>query len=75
MTQETRVKAGGEEGKKKELVLRHVPPKRRLNFNGIHGVVSQKIELFLQFGNTADVHTVLRPVNEINFFKYCMGIF
>jgi hypothetical protein len=26
---------------------RHVPPKRRLTFNGLHGVISQKIELFL----------------------------
>jgi hypothetical protein len=24
----------------------HVPPKRRLTFNGLHGVMSQKIELF-----------------------------
>jgi hypothetical protein len=26
---------------------RHVPPKRRLTFNGLHCVISQKIELFL----------------------------
>jgi hypothetical protein len=25
----------------------HVPPKRRLTFNGLHGVISQKIELFI----------------------------
>jgi hypothetical protein len=24
-----------------------VPPKRRLTFNGLHGVISQKIELFI----------------------------
>jgi hypothetical protein len=24
----------------------HVPPKRRLSFNGLHGVISQKIEIF-----------------------------
>jgi hypothetical protein len=34
------------------LVLRpwrlwlHVPPNRRLTFNGLHGILSQKIELF-----------------------------
>jgi hypothetical protein len=26
---------------------RYVPTKRRLNFNGLHGVISQKIELFI----------------------------
>jgi hypothetical protein len=26
---------------------RHVPPKRRFTFNGLYGVISQKIELFL----------------------------
>jgi hypothetical protein len=26
---------------------RHVPPKRRLTFNGLHGVISQKTELFI----------------------------
>jgi hypothetical protein len=26
---------------------RHVPPKHRLTFNGLHGVISQKIELFI----------------------------
>jgi hypothetical protein len=26
---------------------RHVPPKRRLTFNRLHGVISQKIELFI----------------------------
>jgi hypothetical protein len=25
---------------------RHVPPKRRMTFNGLRGVVSQKAELF-----------------------------
>jgi hypothetical protein len=26
---------------------RHVPPKRQLNFNGLHGVISHKTELFI----------------------------
>jgi hypothetical protein len=26
---------------------RHVPPKRRLTFNGLHSVISQKVELFI----------------------------
>jgi hypothetical protein len=26
---------------------RHVPPKRRLTYNGLHGVISQKMELFI----------------------------
>jgi hypothetical protein len=28
---------------------RHVPPKRRLTFNGLHGVISKKTELFRFF--------------------------
>jgi hypothetical protein len=32
------VKAGGK---------RHVLPKRRLAFNGLHGIISQKMELFI----------------------------
>jgi hypothetical protein len=28
---------------------RHIPPKRRLTFNGLHGIVSQKIELFTKW--------------------------
>jgi hypothetical protein len=44
--QETGVKAGG-----KQLILRpwlckrYVLPKRQLTFNGLHGVISQKIQL------------------------------
>jgi hypothetical protein len=26
---------------------RHIPPKRRLTFKGLHGVISQKTKLFL----------------------------
>jgi hypothetical protein len=39
------VKAGGKHSLKMEG---HVPPKRRLTFNGIHGILSQKIELLLK---------------------------
>jgi hypothetical protein len=35
----------------------HVPPKRPVNFNGLHGVISQKIELFIA--------TALRTSNPI----------
>jgi hypothetical protein len=28
---------------------RHVPPKRLLNFNGLHGIISQKVEFFNLF--------------------------
>jgi hypothetical protein len=41
--QDTRVKAGG----KKRIKRRYVPRKRRLTFNGLHGVLSQKILLFI----------------------------
>jgi hypothetical protein len=40
---ETRVKAGGKQ--KSVCHLRYVPPKRRLIFNGLHDVISVKIEL------------------------------
>jgi hypothetical protein len=30
--------------------LRYVPPKRRLTFNGLHGVITQEIELFITTG-------------------------
>jgi hypothetical protein len=29
-----------------ELSKPNIPPKRRLTFNGLHGLISQKIELF-----------------------------
>jgi hypothetical protein len=35
---------------------RHIPPKRRLNLNELHGIISQKIETFI----TADV-TISNP--------------
>jgi hypothetical protein len=35
------MKAGGKQG----VCLRYVPPKRRLTFTGLHGVISQKIVL------------------------------
>jgi hypothetical protein len=44
---------------------RQVPPKRQLTFNGLHGVISQKIVLF----NQESVHNVVR-VNSITFFLF-----
>jgi hypothetical protein len=38
--------------------MRYVPPKRRLTFNGLNGVVSQKIG-FLVF-NLVDLNTYLK---------------
>jgi hypothetical protein len=36
---------------------RHVPPKRRLIFNKLHGVISQKIELFMTTGGRTLIPT------------------
>jgi hypothetical protein len=41
---------------------RHVDPKRRLVFNGVHGIIFQKIELFI----TTAVRTS-NPTRRINF--------
>jgi hypothetical protein len=41
--------------------MRHVPPKRRLTFNGLHGVISHKIELFIT--------TAVRTSNPIGHGK------
>jgi hypothetical protein len=39
---------------------RHVPPKRRLTFNGLHGYISQKTEFFIttavRTSNTTQIH-------------------
>jgi hypothetical protein len=51
--QETSVKAGGKQRVFSSACsstlkwMRYVPPKRRLTFNGIHGVISQKVGLFI----------------------------
>jgi hypothetical protein len=50
--QETIVKAG--ENLPPWRWRRHIPPKRRLTFNGLHGVIFKKIQLFLTMKN---VHT------------------
>jgi hypothetical protein len=41
---------------------RHAPRKRRLIFNGLHGVITQKIELFIS--------TAVRSSNPTNSTKY-----
>jgi hypothetical protein len=33
---------------------RHVPQKRRLTFNGMHGIISQKLELFINYLSLED---------------------
>jgi hypothetical protein len=38
---------------------RHVPPKSRLNFNRLHGVISQKIEL-LENELISSLNTIIR---------------
>jgi hypothetical protein len=43
---------------------RHVPPKRRLTFNGLHGVISQKIVLFIATGVTTSNPTTLSVISE-----------
>jgi hypothetical protein len=45
---------------------RYVPPKRRLTFNGLHGVISQKTELFTT--------TSVRNSNPTNLFIECIII-
>jgi hypothetical protein len=32
------------------ICRRYFPPKRRLKFNGLHGIISQKTELFITTG-------------------------
>jgi hypothetical protein len=43
---------------------RHVPPKRRLSSNGLHGVISQKIELFITNAVRTSNPTCLDMVNN-----------
>jgi hypothetical protein len=43
---------------------RHVPPKRRLTCNGLHGVISQNIETF--------IITAVRAPNPANCFLICL---
>jgi hypothetical protein len=44
---------------------RHIPPKRRLNFNRLHGVIQQKIDLFIITGVKASYPTQLLSPPEI----------
>jgi hypothetical protein len=41
---------------------RHVPPKRRFSFNGPHGVMARKTELFIT--------TAVRTSNPTNYLRY-----
>jgi hypothetical protein len=41
---------------------RYVPPKRRLTFNGLHGVISQKIQVFITTAVRASKLALLLPV-------------
>jgi hypothetical protein len=43
---------------------RHVPPKRLSTFNGLHGVISQKTELFIT--------TAVRTSNPTTKVKFCV---
>jgi hypothetical protein len=45
---------------------RYVPPKRRVIFYGTHGVVSQKIELFIM--------TAVRTLNPTNQYMFFMKV-
>jgi hypothetical protein len=46
---------------------RRVPPQRRLNFNWLHGVISQKIELFITMAMRASSRTRERTVGRKNY--------
>jgi hypothetical protein len=46
--------------------MRHVPPKRWLAFNGLHSVISQKIELFI----TTALRTSNSTISEIVTFSF-----
>jgi hypothetical protein len=46
------------------ILSRHIPPKRRLTFNELHGVISQKTEVFV----TAAVRTS-NPAPAKNFWE------
>jgi hypothetical protein len=49
---------------------RNVPPKRRLTFNGLHGVISQKIELSFRFIFTSSTRNFFsRFINICLFFS------
>jgi hypothetical protein len=38
---------------------RHLPPKHRLTFNGLHGIISQKIELFYIYNFKTEVYYLI----------------
>jgi hypothetical protein len=50
---------------------RHAPPKRRLTFNRLHGVISQKIELLLdELQNTTDVISIVAAFRFKHLFSF-----
>jgi hypothetical protein len=46
----------------------HIPPKHQLTFNGLHGVITQKLELFRYFKSVCQINTV--PTFISNKSKY-----
>jgi hypothetical protein len=50
---------------------RYVPPKRRLTFNRLHGVISQKTELFI----TTGVRTTNTAMEGMGMIKFSQGVF
>jgi hypothetical protein len=54
-----------------ERFLPHVPPKRRLTFNELHGVISQEIELFITTAEGTSDLTFENGLSEI----YLLTIF
>jgi hypothetical protein len=43
----------------------YVPPKRRLTLNGLHGVISQKMVLFITTAVRTSNHTIIISLNMI----------
>jgi hypothetical protein len=47
----------------------HVPPKRLLTFNGLHGFISHKRELFITTGvRTSDLHDIVQFGRQVPMF-------
>jgi hypothetical protein len=44
---------------------RHVPPKRRITFNGLHGVISQKVQAILTTAVRSSDRTQVRSVSVL----------
>jgi hypothetical protein len=83
VTQETKVKADVKQSSSNSscwfpawLILKplrykpHYPPKRRLNFNGLHGAVSQKTRLI----TSAAIHLEALFVSELSYIVFIYGL-